>query len=316
MNINPPDNTKTLLLIAILTAPLSVLPAPQATPQPEQLPTIEAKPDLGLYSATSVAALDAAGSTALLSTANGTATAPPLIISAEGWSQTVLDEIDEDMRIMGRLLADQTAGLRSTAWASGIPLIQYTRQSKPRDQFIAGAGALFFLNVDFPLAGREVAKQPVVETPKDTAWERARQRIYGGNRSAFSQTPSAQAGNEGFLPPKAYRAEQVDRLLDTIVEALASATNIRHLDESETVWVVISGPATASPSQAAIPVIPQGDFHPTPRPYRLPYQTATSNPGKPQTTLTIAADKKDIDRLAEGNMTPTEFLANLKSQAR
>lgn len=139
-------------------------------------------------------------------------------------------------------------------------------------------------------------------------------------------------GAETYLAPKIYRAEKVDRLLESLADALASATNIRHLQESDRVWVVISGPAAVHPRSAAPNVprvtsrrvqIPQSQGRPKvdfPNPSTVwlqhPYQGAATSRGKSQSTLTLAAKKKDIDRLAEGSITANEFLANLKSQAR
>lgn len=302
---------------------------------PEVSQSIETVTDRGLFRATDIANADP--STPYVTP--GTilpASSRPLVISAEGLSETVLQSIDEDMRIMAHVLSDRlgTDG-KSASWASGIPLLNYARESNTRDLFINGTGALFFLNVDFPLAGPAPKKDPVKEEPKDTAWERARRQVLG------AQDPS-NPGHAWPLPnlgypidsrsknqqrARSFQPERVDTLLENLADAIRSAANIRALNAEDRVWVVVSGPAslqqmTSPHSNYPSRHQPQAQFpsrqdipenNPNARRRATVY---TSLGGAEGTRLTLSASKQDIDEFDAGILSAKEFLKRIQHHAR
>ena len=244
----------------------------------------------------------------------------PLVISTSPLSSESMSWIDEDMRIMASLLEDSTGPSRSTPWASGIPLVSLAKESNNRNIFIVDTGALFFVNVDFPLSGRTVEENTVEETPKDTAWERARQKVYGGN-SQGDLFPNDQAHRyfwSQYRRPKAYKPAQVRILTEKLASALSSATNIRALNPSDTVWVVVTGPAVfyrdeALSAQDLTTRVPPQQWNPSQ--LALQYLSMQKGPSK-ETRLTISAKKQDIDDLSAGVVSMKEFLGRIEKDAK
>lgn len=322
----------TALVFSVNAATVRQKPTLDPAPKLEQFDVVQ---DRSLFSATAIAGLEADESN---SDPNGeTAQVPirsldPLVISTTPISSERMNWIDEDMRIMASLLADSAGPTKTTPWASGIPLASLAKESKNRNLFIVGTGALFFVNVNFPLSGRTAEENTVEDTPKDTAWERARQKVYGGNPQG-NMFPNAQAYNyflSQYRRPKAYKPAQVRILTEKIASALSSATNIRALKPTDTVWVVVTGPAVLYRDETSsiqdptarglrelvVPHNPGMPFQPfNSNSLALHYSWMQSNPTK-ETRLTISATKQDIDDLNAGVMTMKEFLGRIEKDTR
>jgi hypothetical protein len=212
-------------------------PSMGSTPKLEQFEVVQ---DRSLFSAEAIARSEAAEASS--DPTGETTPVPlrslkPLVISTTPMSAESMSWIDEDMKIMASLLSDASGPAKATPWASGIPLVSLAKDSKNRNLFIVDTGALFFVNVDFPLSGRTVEENTVEESPKDNAWERARQKVYGASPQG-NMFPNAQAYSyflSQYRRPKAYKPTQVRILTEKIASALSSATNIRALKPSDTV---------------------------------------------------------------------------------
>ncbi len=238
------------------------------------------------------------------------------------------------MRIMAHVLADTLGTARSNpSWASGIPLLNYTREANTRDLFINGTGTLFFLNVDFPLAGAEAKKAPTKETPKDTAWERARRQVLGNqptpnSRHSWFLNSMPHSNAKVRRAPKTYQPELVQILLENLANALRSAANIRALKAQDRVWVIVSGPSslrqyrttahsfyqTLHQQQAA----PNGNQPTSQNNSNVPRRATVYTPasGKDGTRLTLSVSKRDIDEFDAGVLSTKEFLKKIQHHAR
>ena len=239
----------------------------------------------------------------------------PIIIDTGNLSSTQLTEAQEDMKIMEQLLLETVGSTaRQQIIASGIPLVNYLKESKHRNIFIAGTGAIFFVNVDFPLSGKREEKKITETYPKDSAWERARQKVIGTPpRNPFFM-PQRLGANAAPWPNTAatYRPEKVRILKEQLVSALANATNMRTLDPDDRIWLVVTGPSETSRRAAPVPT---SGLPALPSP---PYSNSlhTLNPPQSTTRLTMAATKADIDDLNVGNLTKMSFLDKAGLQIR
>ncbi len=315
---------KQIALIALVAPSLAHA---QDAALPKSIETIN---DRGLYRAIDIANADP--SNPYFTPATMLQGVQPLVISTEGLQEQELRTIDEDMRIMAHVLAD-TLGTakKSTSWASGIPLLNYARETNTRDLFIKGTGALFFLNVDFPLAGPTPPKEPIKETPKDTAWERARRKVLGSqhpsnsNHTWFLQN-MAQSNTKANRPLKTFQPTLVDKLLDNLAEALRSAANIRALGDEDRVWVIVSGPATQqtfsthtlphSLSQQRANL--EGRLNPSNNAPEAP-RTATiyrSYHARAGTRLTLSVSMKDIRDFDAGVLSHKDFRKRIRHHAK
>ena len=324
MKKNPPITLFLILISTILTHYESR--AQDAFDRVESKPELRGGADTGLFSATDLAEIEAAK--ALQgdfppATNAGSANRPPLIISTHVLDNITIADIEEDMKIMASLLNDTTGTSNRAAWASGIPLINYSKSQRNRDIYISGTGALFFLQVDFPLIGRSDKERIVEDTPKDSAWERARRKVQGQSpRANMASQRMYHAFNNGHpVRPKPFNAEQVSVFRAKLVEALASASNIRALKPSEQVWLVVEGPTefdrapSSSHSEYEVPGSPTAyarAYDSTARRYFFQTIPSQLNQTEGKTSrLTISATKRDIDDLHDGTISMKDFLSRM-----
>jgi hypothetical protein len=196
----------------------------------------------------------------------------------------------EDLAVMERILEkalDDLPGAQAHARsAMGIDVFAAPNSSSMRSLYLEGYGALFLLNVGFPVLAPASAAQD--EKPSgDSAWEEARQELYGQPAESQSLT----------VPGEEFNEEKVNRLKETLLRVLKNATNIRGLDGDITVCV--QGGANLVPSSTRI--------------WRLEGANngaaAEVLTGEPVhgTVLTIKVTKVDIDAFAKGELKFAEF---------
>lgn len=200
--------------------------------------------------------------------------------------------LEEDLSIMAHILnkaAEEIPGGHGRPMnALGVELF-YTPNSTPmRSLYLDNYGAVFFLNVGFPLVAP--AEKPQDEKPAaDSTWEDARQEIYG------QRMPGAMAGG----PEEDYSQEKVDKLKETLLESLKNATNIRELKPEEFVTIWVSGGASAAAGRALWAK------------NRAPgANVMVANPAATRshrTILTIRVTKADADAYAKGKVSPQDF---------
>ena len=172
-----------------------------------------------------------------------------LIIPKDASDVKSLAEVEEDMNVMAHILDKAVSEDRKSGRAMGIPL--YGRVgwggTSPQNLFIEGSGALFFLNVNYPLQPAP-AKDGSTEAKEKPAseWETAKKEMtaprgggadnffaFGGN---FDHTFVWEGGSSA-----PYDAEKVEDLKADLIPTLKNAANIRKLKSDETVTVVVTG---------------------------------------------------------------------------
>ncbi len=204
--------------------------------------------------------------------------------------------LEEDLAVMAHLLEkalDELPGGQPRSMnALGIEVAFPGGAGAVRSLYLDNYGALFFLHVGFPVVGPS-EKQPQEKPTGDSAWEDARQELYG------RRLRGAAVGE----PTEEYSPEKVERLKQTLLETLKNATNIRELkpDEFVTVWVL--GGVTGNP---AMHIWELKNNPPGTLGGNIEFvepQTAVSG----RTVLTLRARKSEIDAYAKGSLTPEEF---------
>jgi hypothetical protein len=201
--------------------------------------------------------------------------------------------LGEDLAVMSHLLrktlAEKFGNLRKTRNVLGVD-VAFAPGSQPiRSIYLDGYGALFLLNVDFPVhpPARQL-KEEKENRQLDSAWEEAKREYYG--------EPS---GDKMPAYVEAYDEEKVNALKGSLVEALKSAANIRGLNASDSIAICVSGGATRSV-----------DTRPT-REAADPFSSRTSDGhmsvGVAGSFLTIHCKKSDVDAFASGKLTSEEF---------
>lgn len=199
----------------------------------------------------------------------------PAVIVTQTISAKTHAEWKEDLSVMDKLLGDEIVRVsgESVPQAMGIRLTMFGYAAP---MYLEGCGAVFSSTVNLPLAAAEKST-PKAEDKSGgltSAWDRAKSAIAGENR-IVDRAPVA--SGRAVFPPLKFEQTKVDELVNAILKVLPEGKNIRHLQEDEFIIVTIAG-----------------------------YDDA----GAPL-RLTLKAKKSDIDRAANGGLTPDDFKARV-----
>ena len=225
-----------------------------------------------------------------------------------------LDETEEDLNIMARIL-EKAASTRDQRNAHAMGIIinaPFSGRVLPQNLYLEGYGALFLLNVNYPLLPPPSPKPEEAETkePTNSEWEEARRELYRPPGWTFEYDWSDKApGVVGALPGisgEKYDAGKVETLKKELISALKNAAHIRKLKSDETVVIVVAGRGVSAQSKP-IPV----ESKPAPktatrarvvpaRPLRLGSET-------PGTKLILRARKSDIENFQKEKLSLAEF---------
>jgi len=241
----------------------------------------------------------------------------PVVVGGDAKSHAVMEE---DLNVMMRILEKAAGGPKdeSRPRAGGIELFSFGKSSGPRVFYLDGYGAMFVLNVRYPLLAPPAKDdQSRTNEPANTEWEKAKEEVYG-RRTQFDEMKfNAPAGEE-------FDSQRVEDLKTQLIDDLVNAKNIRGLKSDDYVTVVVLGGGTRgetfrreirSPRAGAggggfggggggrgggVAVI-ESNF-------------SSSDGGGAQTTMTLRAKKSDIDALAKGKLNADEFRKKVSMQ--
>ena len=175
----------------------------------------------------------------------GGSTERALVIPKESYDSKAVAETEEDLRVMAHILDKAVGGEDNTTRAMGLPLSRSWGSEAPENLYVEGYGAIFFLNVSFPLqAPPTVAGNTEAREDTDSEWEEARREI---SEPAGGRTmPVYGVNSTGWVggPPVPYDAKRVEQLESDIIASLKNAAHIRQLGPDEFITVVVTGPGT------------------------------------------------------------------------
>ena len=236
--------------------------------------------------------------------------APPLIVRSSNTDPTVLSNIQEDLTVMSRLLnknLDSKSGRDKRDSAMGIVLSAMPSSRRPQSVYLEGYGALFMVNVKFPLVATSAKEEEKSDKPGDTAWEETKRELYG---------PRERAGFFGAQdsPAPEYDSGKVEALKKDILESLKNATNIRNLKPEESIVVAVAGAAGEAGPVVRAKRIKKvktttgggGGYIGAGAPHVVAMAADGENP-RQQTTLTIRVKKSEVDDYAKGSLSFEEF---------
>jgi hypothetical protein len=238
--------------------------------------------------------------------------APPhnrtLLILTSETSASKQADLQEDLAIMSKVLdnalSDFGLGSERARTAMGIML---TPGSAPiRNLYIEGYGALFTINLNFPLVppppqprGEKGAPAP------SSAWEQAKRQVNGA--AGFDWYVGNSLMNGGAQGPQSpgpwetYSKEKVDRLETATLKALKNATNIRGLRPDDSITVCIFGSSPSPEAGQRLPPV-AGDL---PLLQRLGVPVVGGS--RMGSILTVRVKKAYVDAFAKGKMTEEAF---------
>lgn len=182
-----------------------------------------------------------------------------LIIPKDPADLKGLSEAEEDMNVMAHILDKAASEERRSNRAMGIPVFSRPGWGGGPQQnlLVEGSGAVFFLNVNFPLkpapdkaANEDAGEKPVSE------WDEAKREMArpGGGGGVDNAFVFAESFEHVFAwdggAPAPYDASKVEELKAGLIVALKNAANIRKLKSDETVTIVVTGTGAMSGSKA------------------------------------------------------------------
>jgi hypothetical protein len=177
--------------------------------------------------------------------------------------------------------------------------------------YLQGFGALFLMNVDFPLTPPPDMQQEEKETQSaeegDPVWRQTRQQMY--------EPENVLRNRRTDRPESKYEAEKVENLKTTLIKALKHAANIRSLKPVESVILTITGSGgplgptiTSVTPSGENQIIIQEKNADGKTSMRIVNSTALDNIGlSSPAVLVIRTKKSDIDEFAKGDLDFDQF---------
>jgi hypothetical protein len=229
----------------------------------------------------------------------------PLVIQSSNPDPKEQASLEEDLAVMAHILDKALEDVPGTQWhggggpqAMGINVLLGQGSGPVRNLYLDGYGALFFVSVNFPLVA-PVAKSDEEKPAGDSAWEEAKQELYGGG-------PGTRAP---FPPTEEFSQDKVNKLKTTLLDALNNASNIRGVKPEESITVcVLGGPGSAGPRPKHVARAGAGGggggFGGG---YGGGLGFAYSGAPLKGTLMTIRVKKSDVDSFAKGKLSPEEF---------
>jgi hypothetical protein len=240
-----------------------------------------------------------------------------LVIPKDSTDAKNIAEVEEDLNVMAHIL-DKASSENKGARAMGIAVFGWSPGAAPQNLYIEGHGAIFFLNVNYPLLPPATKKDDSDAKEKpDTEWDEARREIAGVGRG---QGPDVFLFENHLMDPWAgkagmeYDAERVEDLKKDLVSALKNAANIRKLRGDETVTVVVTGAAAGTAGKTIKTSSGGGgggreSGSRTVNEYRTVSKFGTSGGANPVSAskLILRARKSDTEAFQNGKLNGDEF---------
>lgn len=223
--------------------------------------------------------------------------------------------LEEDLTVMSRVLERslvQSLGDEDGPKASGIQVLFAPDGGSARNVYLEGYGALFMMNVRFPLlAPEKKAEEPKPKEAVDSTWEDAKRDLYG-ERDPWNISQKFRFEYHG-AEPQQYDAGKVEKLRKSLLEGLKSASNIRGLKPEDWISVVVFGGSASAGRVEAVKPGTRADGRGT-RKVRdergnEDVVVIEESPVRPRsgTVLALRVKKSDADEFAKGRIDADQF---------
>jgi hypothetical protein len=229
--------------------------------------------------------------------------ARPLVITSKAIDAEAIGSLEEDLNVMYHIMnkeVEKEVGPEGPESAMGI-ILSPTDNRTPNAMYLDGYGALFFLNVRFPLLAPPTRKERKEPVTADSSWEKAKRELYGNYEAADDFNPG-----EG---DREFDAKNVEQLKQAVLRSLKNANNIRGLRADENVTVtVFGGSAGGGPLASVMSGLNQMETSLALVHSGLPmkYSREAARSGR-ASVMTLRAKKSDIEALAKGKMEFEDF---------
>lgn len=164
------------------------------------------------------------------------------IVQTSELEPSAASDLKEDLAVMARILQKTCAEFAADSErVMGLDIVIHG--GRARNLYIEDYGVLFTVNVDIPLRATEKKKAQGEEAPHaNEEWHNAREELFGPRRPMAPKLSGE--------PLREFRAEDVNRLKNELVDALRNAANIRGLKNEDWVTILVRGRADSWPEGA------------------------------------------------------------------
>jgi hypothetical protein len=249
--------------------------------------------------------------------ARASTSARSLVVPKDSVDAKNVAETEEDMSVMARILekAANDKGKKSEHEAMGIGVFGMAGSGTPRNLYLDGFGALFFLNVNFPLlppATKEQASESKSEA--DTEWEKTKNELYRPQNSgpdlSFNFTPF-ESGSGSYVystggPAEEYDEDKVTQLKENLAASLKNASHIRRLKGDDTVTVIVTGRNPGSGAKV-ITRHSQNGSSASSSSSSGSWSTSRSGSQPPAARLLLRAKRSDIESFQKDKLSADDF---------
>lgn len=244
-----------------------------------------------------------------------------LIVPDAEASPERLGSLREELAIMSRLLAkaaDPEGGKRGAFRFNLGGGLGFGQGADLDALYLDGYGAVFLLDVDFPLVEPAKAgeKQAEPKTDKDAAWEKARRELAGEDHGDEAEELDADLSGQSGV---AFDADKVAGLRKRLTGAFRHAANLKAVKSEDQIVVQVTGRGTRPDHRKTIAYA----MDPTmAKRYGLgmgmgmPSQPSTPSTATAASTLTLRAKKADVDAFAAGQLKADEFAKKVSANVR
>jgi hypothetical protein len=221
----------------------------------------------------------------------------PVIIRSSPMEPKEEAGLEEDLSVMSHILdksLNEKVGWQAPATTAMGVNVYFAPGSTPmRTLYLEGYGALFLLNVGFPLV--PAATKEAQEKPSgDSTWEEAKQELYG--QHSYGRTVG---------PAEEFSEERVNKLKDALLESLKNAANIRDLKPEDSVTVSVFGGAAAGAAHVHYKAVEH--LAAPAKNGGVTVMSAPDGASQRKTVLTIRVRKADADAFSKGKMNLDDF---------
>jgi len=256
---------------------------------------------------------------------NGASGESPTMVVRTSKPDAKNDGLEEDLLVMHRIL-EKAIGRNSEGnargHAMGIQLFTFNGSRAPRSIYLEGYGALFLLDTQIPLLPPGEKTENPKPKDSDSTWEETKDELYGDDQP-YRKSSRHRFGDDASEP---YDAAKVEELKDSILKALANASNIRGLVDERVVVVVSNRSQGESKDRLRVITAPGGGFGMSgPGPGkagnfgrvdvirgRSTKPRGANVAEKPEARMTIEVRKSDVEQFAKKNMEFEEFKKKAK----
>jgi hypothetical protein len=253
--------------------------------------------------------------------------------------QQELGETTEDIAVLAHLLSrnlEHAFARDASDYKLGIPMLLTSGNQTVGASYIQGFGAIFKMQVRFPLVSPGDGIDQTESAQTGSEWENARRELMAEDSSEITYGAARDVYSTYEATGQPYDAKLVQTLRKRVLALLKNASNLRHLDGNE--WIMVKIVGTPNSSNILISSWGKGDSKTraegeidaketaslTPRDEGSKGQPANSRRGKasskhPAVNVKIAADsnqptimtlrikKAAADALAAGSLSEEEF---------